>query len=894
MAQPSLVIRIAANIEELKRNLKEGRDMIETTTSAMTKMAASFSGDRIIQQAHNVVAVVDRMGGAARLTETEQAKVNRTVGEAIAKYEALGQQAPQAMRRLYEETKQAEKDTVALGVAAGVVAAQLLQRAASAVADFGKDALLTAARVESLAGVARFMGSQAGYSATEVDTLAAALQKQGITSAQSYDTIIQMVRANMSLADATKLATVAQGLARATGENSSATLGKLIQGTQTLQVEVLRNAGVVIQLDQEYKKFALTQGRSVESLGAQEKQQIALAAVLREGEQVLGVYGVTNEFVGGKIQSMKRHTEEASLAVGTVFKPALSLGVDAATALLQAVKEAPVEFSALAAAAVGTAGAVTGMKGAVALGAMSAGTMTTALGFLWPAVAVGATAFGSWKLGTRIGEVTGATDAVERLAGRVMGLSKADIEAGMAARKWAESAEGRAAAAQRDADALKDLEAKARAAAAAAAALAAEEAAAALAAKEAAKKAKEHAEALEELKTAGDGWRGTLATMNEATIVAVQQYLDAGVSQGTLAKAYDLTATQIRAVARALKEEQEIQKITDRSLDQTARLWEQVYALRIKHGGTATQAQLAQIDAWFNAEVTRLRQSDQNYQAHYAALRALADEHREDALVDWRFLAENSRQALQDIADRAMATYRAMMDNSGDFARGAIDHQWRVAQAARDAAWNWREAWDTAGDHVKKKTAEVAQDVVAQAERMGQAWRTHTEQMLATQTPVRELTDQDVDREYAGRAGAERRVREIEGYYRTYPGAAEGGSGPTGLAPGDADGYRRILAMRREYAALKLYLSRYSRALGGPVSPDMPYLVGERGPEWFVPRTAGQVLPTGTGVGSTSITLAPGAVVINYPLMDSPRAKQELARLFGEAVMAHTLRRPWA
>lgn len=34
------------------------------------------------------------------------------------------------------------------------------------------------------------------------------------------------------------------------------------------------------------------------------------------------------------------------------------------------------------------------------------------------------------------------------------------------------------------------------------------------------------------------------------------------------------------------------------------------------------------------------------------------------------------------------------------------------------------------------------------------------------------------------------------------------------------------------------------RATGGIVSPDRPFLVGERGPELFVPTTAGQVEPT--------------------------------------------------
>lgn len=42
-----------------------------------------------------------------------------------------------------------------------------------------------------------------------------------------------------------------------------------------------------------------------------------------------------------------------------------------------------------------------------------------------------------------------------------------------------------------------------------------------------------------------------------------------------------------------------------------------------------------------------------------------------------------------------------------------------------------------------------------------------------------------------------------------------------------------------------------SRAEGGPVSRMLPYLVGEQGPEIFVPRTSGMILPNGTTTGTT-------------------------------------------
>jgi len=43
------------------------------------------------------------------------------------------------------------------------------------------------------------------------------------------------------------------------------------------------------------------------------------------------------------------------------------------------------------------------------------------------------------------------------------------------------------------------------------------------------------------------------------------------------------------------------------------------------------------------------------------------------------------------------------------------------------------------------------------------------------------------------------------------------------------------------------------RAEGGPVAAGQPYIVGERGPEWFVPSSPGTVLPNGTAPGGTTI-----------------------------------------
>ena len=45
------------------------------------------------------------------------------------------------------------------------------------------------------------------------------------------------------------------------------------------------------------------------------------------------------------------------------------------------------------------------------------------------------------------------------------------------------------------------------------------------------------------------------------------------------------------------------------------------------------------------------------------------------------------------------------------------------------------------------------------------------------------------------------------------------------------------------------------RASGGPVSSNTPYLVGENGPEMFIPKNGGYVVPNGITGGGSSITV---------------------------------------
>jgi len=105
--------------------------------------------------------------------------------------------------------------------------------------------------------------------------------------------------------------------------------------------------------------------------------------------------------------------------------------------------------------------------------------------------------------------------------------------------------------------------------------------------------------------------------------------------------------------------------------------------------------------------------------------------------------------------------------------------------------------------------------------------------------------------------------------------AVRQGVGAMGLGGGAGSG---LLGLGTSLLAGALGLP--GRATGGPVAPGRGYLVGERGPEIFMPTSSGQVMPTGTTAGRdvhVSITVSSGGA-------DSPRALARSARQVARAV----------
>ena len=101
MSSPVLAVRVVATTAELKKALAEGKAEIVTTTAAMSKMVAAYQGDKLVQQAHNVTAALNKVGVEA-LTTQEAARSLATLEKAMEKLESTGRPVPAAMQATAE------------------------------------------------------------------------------------------------------------------------------------------------------------------------------------------------------------------------------------------------------------------------------------------------------------------------------------------------------------------------------------------------------------------------------------------------------------------------------------------------------------------------------------------------------------------------------------------------------------------------------------------------------------------------------------------------------------------------------------------------------------------------------------------------------------------------
>lgn len=313
-----MVIRVAANIDQLRKNLTEGKIQIEALSAGMEKYARSFDGSKIIQQANNITAAVDKIGGASKLTAAEQDRVNAVVTKALEKYAALGKEAPPAMVALAEATKRVEEPTEQVStkmIALGVFVGEMAAKAVSALGRLAMDGLrfVRDGIVDILTTGSQLNQVQRGFGllAESVNTTAQAMlgamrtgtrglvADMDLMSAANKAVLLGLPVTASEMGDLARTATVLGG---AMGLGPTQAFDNLITALGRSSPLILDNLGLTVKVGEANEAYAAQLGKAASELDAAEQKTAFYNAAMTAARKRVEDLGEAHLGVGDRIQ----------------------------------------------------------------------------------------------------------------------------------------------------------------------------------------------------------------------------------------------------------------------------------------------------------------------------------------------------------------------------------------------------------------------------------------------------------------------------------------------------------------------------------------------------------------------------------------------------------------
>jgi hypothetical protein len=198
---------------------------------------------------------------------------------------------------------------------------------------------LAAARVDELSSINQILGETAGYSAPFIKKQTQAVISQGIEAAAANETIADFIKSNLDIADAAKVARVAQDAAVISGQNSTEVTRQLTTAIVTGRTELFKSAGLVIDLQQAYDAYGESIGKSGRQLSEAEKLQARMNATIEYGTRIAGAYEKAMEQPGKVLRSYPRYLNEIFVELGQNFTPAFKVAVEAGADFLKTMRE---------------------------------------------------------------------------------------------------------------------------------------------------------------------------------------------------------------------------------------------------------------------------------------------------------------------------------------------------------------------------------------------------------------------------------------------------------------------------------------------------------------------------------------------------------------------------
>lgn len=326
-------------------------------------------------------------------------------------------------RRVAEESTNASRGVRAFSDSTATAAVAMAALAGGAYA-FLRSAGDIASRVEVLGTVMEVTAKNAHLSTVEMAAQEERIKSLGITTSRARQAVLDFVQAELNLTDASKIARAAQDLAVVAAVDSSEAFSRLTTAIQIQQPRLLRQFGIMTTLDQIYRQYAVSVGKTVAQLDTLDKRQAFVNKILEEGQKVAGAYEASMGDVGKQIGSLARLNEEARRAIGENLLPVMRLFVAMISDSLQAfnqmdpaVRRTVTALLTMAAAMATLLGLLVGAKFLNSLKIFSG--LTTAVQSLrqaWQAATVAAAAHSSVSMaGLYGGTLQGAVGLLTRI-----------------------------------------------------------------------------------------------------------------------------------------------------------------------------------------------------------------------------------------------------------------------------------------------------------------------------------------------------------------------------------------------------------------------------------------------------------------------------------------------
>lgn len=216
----------------------------------------------------------------------------------------------------------------AFSFALGIGLLQGFRSLGGAITDF----VNTAARTEVLDIAMQSVAKSSGYAITALREQRKSVMELGIAEQEATQILTRFMQAQLDTADAARLARVAQDAAVIAGYNSSQAAEQMTEAIAKQRPELLSAFGMTRNMNEIYKDYAKTVGKTTKQLTEAEKKQAMLNYILAEGEKIAGTYEASMGVVGKQISSLPRYWDTLKNAIAKPLAlPALSVIVDGIT-----------------------------------------------------------------------------------------------------------------------------------------------------------------------------------------------------------------------------------------------------------------------------------------------------------------------------------------------------------------------------------------------------------------------------------------------------------------------------------------------------------------------------------------------------------------------------------